>query len=129
MLVLGSVRYAARSGDLSARWMSVGVGLGVRLGGQHSPVSMDVTGELVGERLSVTARLATGVAPDSAAQARFGGRINLSFCLKLTEFACLLAGVDGTALTPPVSVEVQNDVVGREPSGRAALTAGVRIQL
>lgn len=28
LLLLGSVRYAARSGDLSARWMSVGAGLG-----------------------------------------------------------------------------------------------------
>jgi hypothetical protein len=101
----------------------------VRLGGQQSPVSMDITGEVVAERVSVTAKLATATATDSAAQARFGGRINLSLCLQLTEFAGLVVGADATGLTPPVKVEVQDEVVAREPSGRAALTGGLRVEL
>jgi hypothetical protein len=127
MLLLGSLRYAARSGDLDARWFSVGAGLGARLGGQKSRVNLDITGELIAERMAVAARLAAGGNTDSAAQARFGGRINLSLGVGLTTFVSLVLGVDVTALTPPISVEVQNTVVGREPSGRVALLAGVRV--
>jgi hypothetical protein len=129
LLVLGSVRYAARSGDLYARWMSIGAGLGIRLGGPRSPLNLDIAGEVIAERMAVTARLGPQGTTDSAAKARFGGRVNLSLGITLTSFAALVVGVDVTALTPPLSVEVENEVVGREPSGRVALSAGVRVAL
>ena len=126
VLGLMSVRYAARGSEPRLSWTSLGLGLATRVGSPAAFLTLELTGEVVAERLAVSATQAgTGQTAD-AQQTRVGGRIGLSVPLRLSQRWRLLVGGDAAAMTPPVKVEVENSVVGREPAARFAAFLGFR---
>jgi hypothetical protein len=127
VLFVGSARYALRERDPTGRWLSIGAGVGARAGRRAALLSTEVIGELVFEEMEVVASRPLDGATDGAFHSRFGGRIGVNLSLRLSSFARIVVGGDATVLTPPIKVEVENTVVEREPTGRVAVTAGLRL--
>jgi hypothetical protein len=126
--VLGALtlRYAARGGSPELTWWSVSGGLGARLGSWQSVITADVLGELVVERMAASATDPTNGREDRGGQARFGGRLGSNVAVRFAPGFRFLVGVDATALTPAVDLELKGSTVGREPSMRFSVTGGFR---
>jgi len=122
-----TLRYAERGGTPTLTWWSISGGVGARLGVWQSVMTVDVLGELVAERMSASASDPTSGRDDHGAQGRFGGRLGANVAARLGPGFRLLTGVDATALTPAVDVQVKGATVGREPAVRFAFTAGARV--
>ncbi len=126
VLALASLRYAARASEPHLSWTSLGLGLETRVGAPESLLNLELTGEVVAERLAVSATQAETGQAANARQNRVGGRLGLSVPVRLSQHLRLLVGGDAAAMTPPVKVEVENSVVGREPAARFAAFLGLR---
>ena len=127
VLGLASVRYAALASGPHVSWTSLGLGLETRVGSPDSLLSLELTGELVAERFAVSATQAGTGQTASARQNRVGGRLGLSVPVRLSQRLRLLVGGDAAAMTPPVKVEVESHVVGREPAARVVAFLGFRL--
>lgn len=127
--VLGvlSLRYTERPGDLDVTWLSASLGMGARVGGQTSPFSAELTGELALERMLIKAENPLTGHTDSASQNRFGGRLGMNFAWALWPSLSLLAGAEATAMRPALSVSLADAKVGREPLVGFGLSAGIRL--
>ncbi|HVY28994.1 MAG TPA: hypothetical protein VHB79_20695 [Polyangiaceae bacterium] len=126
VLGLISVRYAERPGALSLAWWGASCGMGARLGARGSPLSLELTGELVFERLQMSARDdATGNA-ESSSQNRFGGRLSINAALAFASHFGLVVGAEATALRPSVAITVGSDDAGRALPVSYAFSAGLR---
>ncbi len=121
--------YSGLGGEPRLRWLSVGAGLGARWGQRASLFNAEVVGEVVGQRVVASVGAPSRSGYDSDARARFGGRIGLDIGVWASNYARFVLGAEATALTPPVRVELHNEVVGREPTGRVALTGALRFSL
>lgn len=126
VLGLISVRYAERPGLLSLAWWGASCGMGARLGARSAPLSVELTGELVFERLQMSARDdATGGA-ESSSQNRFGGRLSVNAALAFASHFGLVLGAEATALRPSVAITVGTDDAGRALPVSFAFSAGLR---
>jgi len=126
VLGLISARYAERPGALSLVWWGASCGMGARLGARSSPLSVELTGELVFERLQMSARDdATGGA-ESTSQNRFGGRLSINAAFAFASHLGLVLGAEATALRPSVAITVGTDEAGRALPVSFAFSAGVR---
>ncbi len=126
VLGLLSLRYAERPGALALTWWSAACGLGARLGGRTTPISAELTGEFVFERLLMSATDPLKSTPDDAAQNRLGGRLSVNLALKLVSRLAWVAGAEATALRPSVAVTVGHDDAGRAPAVGYAFSTGLR---
>jgi hypothetical protein len=126
VLGLASVRYSSRAGEPRVSWTSLGLGLETRVGSPESLLNLELTGEVVAERFAVSATQAGSGQTAAARQNRVGGRLGLSVPVRLSDRVRLLIGGDAVAMTPPVKVEVENSVVGREPAARFTAFLGFR---
>jgi hypothetical protein len=126
LLGLVSLRYAERPGDVALGWWSAGCGIGARLGGPSALLGAELTGEVVFERLALSATDEVTLEEDSATQNRFGGRLSANLALSLADHWALLAGVEASALRPAVSIEVGDRSAGREPAVGFAFSSGAR---
>jgi hypothetical protein len=126
--VLGvmSLRYASRPGDLDVTWLSASLGMGARVGGQTSPLSAELTGELAFERMLLSAENPLTGHRDSDAQNRFGGRLGVNFAWAAWPTLSFLVGAEATAMRPALSISVADTKVGREPLASFGLSAGIR---
>jgi hypothetical protein len=130
VLGLVSFRYSERPGELALAWWSASCGVGARLGGGNSsPLSVELTGELAFERMSMSAEDAITAKQDSAAQNRFGGRLSVNLALDLTQHVALVAGAEATAMRPSVSIAIGEEGAGREPPVGFGFSAGVRFSM
>ena len=127
VLGLASVRYAARASEPRVSWTSLGLGLETRVGSPDSLLNLELTGEVVAERFAVSATQAATGQTASAHQNRVGGRLGLSVPVRLSHRLRLLIGGDAAAITPPVKVEIESRVVGREPAARFSAFLGFRL--
>jgi hypothetical protein len=126
VLGLASVRYAASASEPRVSWTSLGLGLETRVGPPESLLNLELTGEVVAERIAVFARQVGSGQTASAWQNRVGGRLGLSVPVRLSHRLRLFIGGDASAMTPPVRVEVENVVVGREPAAHFTAFLGFR---
>jgi hypothetical protein len=124
--VLGvlSLRYANRPGDLDLTWVSGSLGMGARA--QVSTFSSELTGELVFERMLMSAENPSTGHKESAAQNRFGGRLGLNFAWAAWPSLSFIAGAEATAMRPALSISLADVRVGREPLVAFAFSAGAR---
>ncbi len=129
VILRGGADYSGLGGEPSLRWLSVGAGLGARWGQRASLFNAEVVGEVVGQRVVASVGAPSRSGYDSDARARFGGRIGFDIGVWASNYARLVLGAEATALTPPVRLELRNEVVGREPTGRVALTGALRFSL
>jgi hypothetical protein len=127
VLGLVSFRYAERPGDLALAWWSASCGMGARLGGRTTPMSVELTGELAFERLMMSAVDGLTARTEEAAQNRFGGRLSLNLALRVAGNLALVAGAEATALRPSVAIAVGDDASGRAPAVGFAFSAGLRV--
>jgi hypothetical protein len=127
VLGLVSARYAERPGNLKLAFWSASAGLGARLGRRSSTATVELTGELLYERLVATASDPVTFASDSVAQNRFGGRLSVNLALGISSNLAFVAGAEATALRPSVAIAVGDDATGRAPAVGFALTAGLRV--
>jgi hypothetical protein len=122
-----SLRYAQRAGDLDLAWVSGAAGIGARLGDARSAVSVDATGELVYERMSIKGRNAVTGHESSSQQNRFGGRLGVRAAVRAWAAGlAFVLGADVSALRPAVDITLADVRAGREPSVSYTLAAGVR---
>jgi hypothetical protein len=126
VLGLISFRYSERPGDLMLAWWSASCGMGARLGGRATPLSAELTGEFVFERLTLNATNQTTAEQQAAAQNRFGGRLSVNLALRVVGGLGLVAGAEATALRPSVAVSVGDEAAGRAPAVGYAFSAGLR---
>jgi hypothetical protein len=126
VLGLVSLRYAERPGSLSLSWWGASCGVGARLGARTSPWSAELTGELVFERLRLSATDEATGQTESSAQNRFGGRLSVNTALALASHFGIVVGAEATALRPSVAITVGEDGAGRALPVSYAFSAGVR---
>jgi len=129
VIAVGGLRYSGRFEEPTLRWASVSVGLGSRFGSSSAPFSVDLIGEVVGERVILSASEPETGRSESAHQDRFGGRLGVALALRVTRHVGVVLGAEASALTPSVRVVVQDQLVGREPSARFAVWSGLRLSL
>ncbi len=127
VLAVGGLRYSGRFEDPTLRWASVSLGFGSRLGSPSAPLSLDLVGELVGERVMLSASEPETGRSESAHQDRFGGRLGVNLALRVTQHVGVVLGAEASALTPSVRVVVRDQLVGREPSARFGVWCGLRL--
>jgi hypothetical protein len=127
MIASASLRYAQRAGELDLSWVSGSAGIGARLGDVSSRFSLDLTGEMVYERMSITGRNAVTGNEGSSQQSRFGGRLGGRAAVRAWAAGlAFVLGVDVTALRPAVEITVADVQAGREPALGYTLAAGLR---
>jgi len=127
VLAVLSLRYSERPGDLDVTWLSGSCGMGARVGGgQASPMSVEITGELAFERMLMSAENPLTGHRDSAGQNRFGGRLGMNVAWAAWPSVAFLAGVEATAMRPALTISLADNKVGREPLASFGLSAGVR---
>lgn len=126
VLGLVSVRYAERPGALSLAWWGASCGMGARLGARTSPLSLELTGELVFERLQMSARDDATGSSESSSQNRFGGRLSINAALAFASHFGVVVGAEATALRPSVAITVGTDDSGRALPVSYASSAGLR---
>jgi hypothetical protein len=124
-----SVRFAEREGTTSLTWWSASAGLGARFGKSRNLLNAELIGELVLERLLVSAVDSSRGLEDNDAKNRFGGRLGANVTIRLAGGLRFLVGADASAMTPPVDIQVKGNLEGREPSLRFAFTTGFRLDL
>jgi hypothetical protein len=129
MVGTASVRFEERGGAASLTWWSVSGGLGARFGSSRSLLNAELLGELVFERLLVSAVDPSTRLEDHGGQNRFGGRLGANATIRVASGLRFLAGADASAMTPPVDIQVRGSLEGREPAVRLAFTTGVRFDL
>jgi hypothetical protein len=122
-----SFRYAQRPGDLDIAWASGSVGLGVRSGNEQSPVSIELLGELVLERMFVTGRNTATGQEASSAQNRFGGRLDVNVAFGVWRSIAVVLGAEANALRPSVDITFLDARAGRAPIVELAFSGGVRV--
>lgn len=129
VILRGGADFSGLGGEPQLRWLSIGAGVGAGWGQRASLFNAEVVGEVIGQRVVASVGAPSGSGYDSDARARFGGRIGLDIGVWASNYARFVLGAEATALTPPVRVELRNEVVGREATGRVALTAALRFSL
>jgi len=129
VIVLSSLRYAQGPDSPRLRWLSMSAGVGSRFGRPAALVNLELAGELVFERLVVAAQDPESGRSETGGQTRFGGRLGLNLALRASDCFRVLLGADVATLTPPVKIEVRDEVVGREPLVRAGVSVGARFAL
>ncbi len=127
VLAMGGLRYSQRVGEPALRWASASLGIGSRFGAHGAPMNLDFVGEVVGERVMLSATQADAGRTESASQYRFGGRLGVSLAVRIASQLGVVAGAEASVLTPSVRVVVQDELVGRELSGRVAAWSGLRL--
>jgi hypothetical protein len=127
--VLGvlSLRYAQRPGDLDLAWASGSLGIGVRSGGRRSPLTVELLGELVVERMWVAGRNAETGHEGSSSENRFGGRLGVNAAFAIWQSVGFVLGAEANALRPSVDITFLDAHVGRDPTVQFALSCGVRV--
>ncbi len=126
LMAATTFHYASTFQEPALRWVTASAGLGARLGHSDSPLNAELIGELVVERLFITATEPASQRQESGGQARLGGRIGVNTAIHLWKGLRLVVGADASTLTPPVNIEISSVSVGHEPSGRFAFTGGLR---
>jgi hypothetical protein len=129
VIAVGGLRYSGRFEEPTLRWASLSAGLGSRFGSSSAPLSVGLVGEVVGERVMLSASEPETGRSESAHQHRFGGRLGVDVALRMTRHVGIVFGAEASALTPSVRVVVQDELVGREPSARFAVWSGLRLTL
>lgn len=124
-----SVRYAERGGDASLTWWSISAGAGARLGKKTELVNAELVGDIVFERVLVSAEDVPTGRQDSGGKSRFGGRISVNASAQVARTLRFVIGSDVSAMTPSVDIEVKGNSAGREPAVQFAFTAGLRLEL
>ena len=124
-----TLRYAERAGDLSLTWWSLSTGVGARFGPRHAALGGELIGDLVFERMLVSAEDPANARVDHGSQNRLGGRLGLNATVELTRGLQFLLGADVSALTPAVDIAVNSHVTATEPVVRFAFSAGLRADL
>jgi hypothetical protein len=124
-----TLRYAERGGALSLTWWSLSTGVGARFGPRHAALGGELIGDLVFERMLVSAQDPVSARVDRGSQDRFGGRLGLNATVELTRSLQFLAGTDVSALTPAVDIAVNSHLAASEPVVRFAFSAGLRADL
>jgi hypothetical protein len=81
------------------------------------------------ERMLITASDPSRGRSDAGGATRFGGSLGLDVAATLWRDLRLLVGGDVSALTPPVTIELNGTRVGSEQGIRFALTGGLRLDL
>jgi hypothetical protein len=129
ILGAAALRYAERGGDLSLTWWSLSTGIGARLGPSRGVVGAELIGDLVFERMLVSAQDPASARVGYGSHSRFGGRLGLNATVELTKGLRFLVGTDVSALTPSVDIAVNSRVAANEPIVRFAFSAGFRADL
>ncbi|HEX3852910.1 MAG TPA: hypothetical protein VHW01_18230 [Polyangiaceae bacterium] len=124
-----TLRYAERGGDLSLTWWSFATGIGARFGPSRGVLGAELIGDLVLERMLVSAQDPASARVDHGSQSRFGGRLGLNATVELTKGLRFLVGTDVSALTPAVDIAVNSRLAANEPVVRFAFSAGLRADL
>ncbi len=123
-----SFRYAQRAGDLDVTWMSASAGMGARADLRETPVSLELLGELVVERIAIVGRNVTTGHEGSSAQNRFGGRLGSNVALRIWRGLAFLLGAEASVLRPSVEITFLDAPAGRVPALQFAASAGVRFR-
>lgn len=126
MISLIEARYAERGEGAALRWGSGAVGIGARLEFDGSGVGVDFAGQLVFERLSVSARDPETALEDSTFVNRLGGRLEMNLFWQAWPSLGFLLGSDVQLLRPEVAIYERDRYVGLESSVGYVLNAGVR---
>jgi hypothetical protein len=124
--VLLSTRYAAHPGNPELSWWTLAAGAGARLLDGAPRFNVELTGEFVLERTSVTAQ--RGAARESAAKIGWGGRVGVSAVWAGWKPASLVCGIDGSLILPRVHVAIEGQDVTQVPLINGAFFLGVRFQ-
>lgn len=124
-----SLRYASLATDVKPTWLTVGVGLGASLGRRESMLNAQLSWEALLERATVSAGDGGTGARDQAEQRRFGGRLQLTLALRAADWLRFVLGADASVMTPPLKIELHDQVAGRESSARFSLLGGIRLAL
>jgi hypothetical protein len=105
---------------------SAGVGVGARLEPDDLGLGAELSGQLVFERLSVSARDPESAVEDSTGVNRLGGRVELTLFWRVWPTLGAIVGGDVHLLRPEVTVYERGRYVGLESSLGYVFTAGAR---
>lgn len=122
-------RYAVHPEGTRFSWFAASAGIGTLLAQRAARFNLELTGEFVFERTSVTVERGDGGDETAnASQNGWGGRVGCSANWMTWRHAALFAGVDATWILPRVRVAVAGRDVAQVPFVAVALSAGVRFQ-
>ena len=130
--IQASFAYMVRAEDetgLSAQWITVAVGAGHTVLGSTRSLSLQVRGEVLLENVSVSLSAPSAPADDSGHRWLGGLRVGADGSWEAVPSVGLVLGVDLTAVTGAVNVDVAGTRTATVPALRPCLLGGVRIAL
>ena len=123
---LVAARYTMHSGNPSFSWWSLSAGVGSRIGDRAASFNLELSGELVYERASISAE--RGAVHDNADQNGWGGRFGVSAVWATWRHCSLVFGVDGSLVLPRIHVVVGEQEAASVPLATLGLSLGARFQ-
>jgi hypothetical protein len=128
LLFSAGAEYSARPGEPSFGWWGAFVGVGTRVFPRTARFRIELRGEFVFERVSVSAR--SGSAQDSGSENEFGGRIEATLVWRpwrASPWLSLVGGASGTLVSPGVTVLVGSGAPMTIPPATCGFFIGFRI--
>jgi hypothetical protein len=124
---LASARYWVHPENPNFSWFSLSTGIGSRLFERSEKLNLELTGELVVERTSVTVTRDAQEEGDS--RVGFGPRVGANAVWMVWPSVGFVLGLDATWILPRIRIDVAGQDVARVPLVTFAVSGGMRFQL